>query len=135
VISAVDTTVILDIVGSSAYEEQALRALRQAEAEGGLVACEVVWAEVGAAFPRPEEGDRVLEWLRIGFDAMDRAVARTTGSTWRAYRQAGGPRSRVVADFLIGAHAAVRADRLVTRDRGFFRSYFSDLEILDPTSA
>jgi predicted nucleic acid-binding protein len=64
-----------------------------------------------------------------------RAAARTTGSTWRAYRQAGGPRSRVVADFLIGAHAVVRADRLVTRDRGFFRSYFSDLEILDPTSA
>lgn len=44
-----------------------------------------------------------------------------------------GPRSRVVADFLVGAHASVQADRLLTRDRGFHRAYFGELTILDPT--
>ena len=39
-----------------------------------------------------------------------------------------------MADFLIGAHAQTQADRLVARDRGFLRDYFSSLELLDPSS-
>jgi predicted nucleic acid-binding protein len=63
------------------------------------------------------------------------AISLAVGQAWRAYRQAGGTRERVVADFLIGAHALARADRLLTRDRGFCRSYFAELAIIDPTSA
>jgi predicted nucleic acid-binding protein len=54
------------------------------------------------------------------------------GALWGANRR-GSERARVVADFLVGAHAMQHADRLLTRDRGFYRQAFADLEIVDPT--
>jgi predicted nucleic acid-binding protein len=39
----------------------------------------------------------------------------------------------VIADCLIGAHAASQADRLLTRDRGFYKKAFKRLEVVDPT--
>jgi predicted nucleic acid-binding protein len=53
---------------------------------------------------------------------------------WRDYRRAGGSRERVVADFVVGAHARVRADQLLTRDRGFYRECFGDLRVIDPST-
>ena len=41
----------------------------------------------------------------------------------------------MLADFLIAAHALSKADRLVTRDRGFYRTHFSELSILDPSES
>jgi hypothetical protein len=41
----------------------------------------------------------------------------------------------VIADFLVGAHALEQADRLLTRDRGFHRSAFGGLVIVDPSTA
>ena len=66
-------------------------------------------------------------------DRSPAATALAAGRCWQEYRKAGGSRERVIADFLIGAHAAARADRLLTRDRGFYRNCFPGLPILDPS--
>lgn len=69
----------------------------------------------------------------VSFAAFDERGSLRAGSAWHEYRRSGGSRERVIADFLIGAHAGQFADRLLTRDRGFYRRYFSELEVLDPT--
>jgi hypothetical protein len=35
---------------------------------------------------------------------------------------------------VIGAHASTATDRLLTGDRGFYRSYFGDVNLLDPSA-
>lgn len=38
----------------------------------------------------------------------------------------------MITDLLIGVHTMSRAERLLTRDRGFYRSAFQSLVILEP---
>jgi len=136
VITAVDTNVLLDVVGADEiYGELSAAAVRSCSAEGGLVACEVVWAELGSVFRSPDDAASALSRLEVDFSAIEQETALAAGDVWREYRRRGGARTRLVADFLVGAHAARQADRLLTRDRGFYRSYFADLEIVDPAQS
>ena len=134
-ITAVDTSVLLDVFGADPeFGERSADALRACIAEGSLIACEAVWAETAASFDTTTAAEQALTGLRIGFSGVDASISLAVGQAWRAYRRAGGTRERVIADFLVGAHAVACADRLLTRDRGFYRSYFAALAILDPSN-
>jgi len=97
------------------------------------VASDIVWAEVAAAFGSSDAASDAMHRLRVAFSPTDEAAALTAGAAFKAYRQRGGARTRMVADFLIGAHALTQAERLLTRDRGFYRTYFTGLSIVDPS--
>ncbi|MGH2865793.1 MAG: type II toxin-antitoxin system VapC family toxin [Solirubrobacteraceae bacterium] len=133
-ITAVDTSVLLDVFGADReFGTRSAEALRVCISEGSIIACEIVWAETGASFSEPATAEAALARLRVDFSPLDTSTALATAQAWRAYRHLGGTRERVIADFLIGAHALANADRLLTRDRGFYRRYFKGLRVLDPS--
>ena len=94
-------------------------AIRTAMDEGTLIACDIVWAELAGAFPSKETLERAMRSIGASFNTVTLDAAFTAGAAWRAYRRAGGRRTRAISDFIIGAHALTAADRLPTRDRGF----------------
>jgi predicted nucleic acid-binding protein len=98
------------------------------------VACEVVWAELAAWLSSTAKLDQAMDQLRVRFVPLDAATAGDAGRAWRAYRRNEGKRTRILADFLIAAHAVTKADRLLTRDQGFYRKYFEGLTVRDPTT-
>jgi hypothetical protein len=100
-----------------------------------MLACEVVWAEVAAHFPSGPATRQMMTELGIEFSPLTMEAALEAGKTWKSYRERGGSRTRVAPDFLIGAHALLEADQLLTRDHGFYRSYFKRLTLLDPTAS
>lgn len=135
-ITAVDTNVIVDVVGGDArFGPASLAALRHCRAEGRLIIGSVVAAEVGSLFPSPELAMEGFRRIGLEFVAETLTSSFAAAISWRAYRTSGGTRSRLVGDFLVGAHAQALADRLLTRDRGFYRTYFHDLAILEPSPA
>jgi len=133
-ITAIDTNVLLDIlVPDDRFLDQSSRALQDAATEGSLVISDPVYAELCVHFDKQSECDRFLEDNDIRTEALSRPASFMASRAWRTYRHRGGKRTRILADFLIGAHAQLHASRLLTRYRGFYNSMFPSLRLLDPT--
>ena len=159
--TAVDTNVVSELLLGGPSASFAAAALTDALVRGPLIVGAVVYAELQAAAPQPDELDSLLAALSIeaDFDLPADGV-RAAASAWRAYlarrrgaggtyhcsacglvnagfrcahcgTPIGGPR-HILADFLVGAHALYRASALLTWDRGVYATYFPDLQVLRP---
>ena len=76
----------------------------------------------------------VLDEAGIRVEPLSRSASFLASRVWRTYRRQGGRRDRVMADFLIGAHAQEQTSRPLSRDRGFYREMFPSLDLLDPSA-
>jgi predicted nucleic acid-binding protein len=132
-ITAIDTNILLDIlVPNEEFYEASANALEDAAGQGSLVISDIVYAELCIHFEAQRECDAFLESNEINVRALSREAHFLASRAWRGYRQRGGKRTRILADFLIGAHAQQQATRLLSRDRGFYGKLFPSLELQDP---
>jgi predicted nucleic acid-binding protein len=154
-ISAIDTNVLLDVLRpNSEFAAQSEAVLLDAREQGSLVICEAVFAELVAALDPGDTMTRFMIQTGIRLESSDPRTLRLAGSVWSQYimrrprnlicpqcgttnqvpcRNCGETlrvRQHMVADFIIGAHAQRQAECLITRDRGYFRTYFPDLKLI-----
>ena len=134
-ITAVDSSVLLDaIFDDPAHSRTSSAAMHQARAEGTLVISECVVAEVGPALPNGRFSDFLRHWdIRFSHSTLESALL--AAESFGRYLSRGGRRGRILPDFLIGAQAQLHGDRLLARDRGFYRDYFTQLELWDPSKS
>ncbi len=130
---AVDSSVLLDILTADAQFADASGAcVEQALSIGEVVICDAVVAEVQGMLDTRETALDALTEFGIRYLPTSETAAVRAGHMQRRFRDRGGRRERVVADFLIGAHALLQCQGLITRDAGFFRDYFKGLKVIVP---
>lgn len=103
--------------------------LRIAYDRGPIIVCDIVYAELVPNFESRDALDTALRVIGAIVSPVDTDISFAAGLRWGQYRRAGGPRTRILSDFLIGAHAIAAADAFLTRDRGFYATYFPELQI------
>lgn len=137
---AIDSSVLIDLLGDDPRADAAEACLRMALGKGPVVVCDVVLSELTAGLGHGSLVIDVLEDMGIRFDTVDQRAAVRAGEMQRKYKQrprpdggTGSP-ARTIPDFLVGAHAMLQCDGLITRDAGFFRDYFKGLKVIEPAT-
>lgn len=129
----VDSNVLLDVVtDGQAWADWSQEQLERAALDGPLVINDVIFAEVSARYATIEAVDAMLGDLDIEVMPIPRAALFLAGKAYLQYRAGGGLRTGVLADFFIGAHAAVEQLPLLTRDARRYQSYFPTIRLITP---
>lgn len=127
-ITAIDTNVLVDVfLGDPTYGPTSMQWLQDAGNLGDLVICSVVYAELVHGSRDRSNLDETIATLGLSVSSISTDISFDAGLRWSRYRLAGGSRTRILPDFLIGAHALHSADYFLTRDNGFYRTYFPEL--------
>lgn len=127
----IDTNLVIDMIDANTPSAVHENLLQLASTEK-LFVNEIVFAELSCQYESAEEVRDVLDAANIRIKRMTLQDCYRAGVAFRQYRRNGGTRQSILADFLIGAHAASQGWPLITRDRKGFASYFPEVEIIDP---
>jgi predicted nucleic acid-binding protein len=133
--TAVDSNILIDVIGHpNAFTASAIASLDAAFHAGTLVVSPVVVAETAAYFASGKAMREALDAMHLEMRPFGWTDLHRAGETYVAYcrRRPRAPK-RMLADFLVAAHAATHSDALLTRDRGYYRNYFSDLRLIEPS--
>ena len=106
--------------------------MEAASLRGPLVINDVIYAELSVRFGQIETLQSALEAAGVVIEPIPRPALFLAGRAFQQCRAAGGSRTGVLPDFFIGAHAAVSARPLLTRDVQRYRSYFPTVDLIAP---
>jgi predicted nucleic acid-binding protein len=130
----IDTNVILDVLSRDpVWADWSRLQLNAAAATERLAINDVVYAELSAGYGNYGEVDALIADAGLVLVHTPRLALFLAGKAFRRYRGAGGPRTGVLPDFFIGAHAIASDARLLTRDARQYRAYFPGIELITPS--
>lgn len=129
----VDSNILIDIsTADPDWSAWSADALLQAGQAARLVINPLIYAELSVAHTRVETLEALLPEDVFHREPLPWPAGFLAGKAYLAYRRRGGTRRSPLPDFYIGAHAAIRGYRLLTRDRGRYATYFPTLDVIAP---
>lgn len=153
-ITAIDTNILLDILlPDKRFAFSSKDLLDAYNQKGQLIICELVYAELSSLFPSAKNLDEFLLDTSIKLQYSNKKALALSGERWSLYSKnrkkrlhcsicgkkidiqcshCSGPiaiKQHIISDFIIASHALSQAKILLSRDRGFFNTYFNDLEV------
>lgn len=132
-VTLVDSSVLLDILTDDpTWSEWSAVALARARDDGRLVINPIVYAEISTGFDGIEDLDDAVPVDDFERTSLPYEAGFLAGKAFLTYRKRGGQRRTPLPDFYIGAHAALRRYRLLTRDTARYRTYFPSVELVAP---
>lgn len=129
----VDTNVLIDVLQDDPeWADWSLQQLRAQSQVHELVINPVIYAELALTFKTIESLDATLDQMRMPLRELPRSALFVAGKAFAQYRRQGGTRHSVLADFFIGAHAAVAGMPVLTRDVSRYKHYFPTVRLVSP---
>lgn len=129
----VDTNVLIDILThDGVWFDWSFEKLVARRELGDLLINEITYAELAAGIDDERQLERIVVELGVILEHIPRPALYAAGRTFGRYRAAGGPRTSLIPDFFIGAHAEVAGMPILTRDARRFRTYFPDVKLIAP---
>lgn len=129
----VDTNVLIDVFERAPpWWDWSSKQLRLQSRMHELAINPVVYAELSPSFNSPAQLDDGLDDMEMSYRDLPRDALFLAGHIHRRYRQVGGSREQILADFIIGAHAMVLGCGILTRDARRYRSYFPRVPLVTP---
>ena len=129
----VDSNVLLDILlPDPEWEAWSTETLARTADRSPLVINPIIYGEVSIGFRDVETLEAALQ-PAFRRESIPWDAAFLAGKSFVTYRRRGGVRRAPLPDFFIGAHAAVRGHRLLTRDARRYRAYFPTVELIAPS--
>lgn len=129
----VDTNVLIDVFQDDPdWADWSVARLREHTVVDTLAINPVIYAELSMAFSKVEKLDAEIAALGLQFREIPRPALFLAAKAFAKYRKAGGSKTNVLADFFIGAHAAVAAAPVLTRDPTRYRNYFPTVNLITP---
>lgn len=129
----VDSNVLVDVLEDDPQRaDWSVRHLRAQSQLHDLVINPVIYAELSLTFDSVKALDETLDRMGLAINELPRPALFLAGKAFIRYRREGGRKSKVLADFFIGAHAAVLSCPILTRDARRYRNYFPSVPLIVP---
>jgi len=129
----VDTNVLVDVLEDDPeWADWSIGQLRAQSKIHRLAINPIIYSELSLTFSTVEALDRTIDDMGLTIIEIPRPALFLAGKAFVRYRRRGGKKNNVLADFFIGAHAAVAGYPVLTRDTQRYASYFSGVSLVSP---